>query len=185
MSDNQKPPEPNAFVALPLQGQYGDGRFTIVDAQDADAWEGCSIWCQPQRLKNYEQFYATVRVGGRRVYLHRVLLGVGQFSVQDVMVDHVNDDGLDNRRSNLRTCSNSQNQAKRRLAVTVETYSTYRGVTWHKQRGRWQAGIKVNQKSLHLGLFDSETEAALAYDRAAIEHFGQFASINFPEGLVA
>jgi hypothetical protein len=108
--------------------------------------------------------------------LHRAIIN----APKGLYVDHINGDTLDNRRANLRIATNSQNQANR-IRLKSGTSSRYRGVTWNKASQKWQAGIKCNLKSTHLGLFESEEEAARAYDRAAREMFGSFARPNFEE----
>ncbi len=109
-----------------------------------------------------------------KVPLHRFIMGAhkGQY------VDHKNRDGLDNRRSNLRICTNSQNQHN---CQTNRGSSCYKGVSWQKSRRKWKATITVDGKNKHLGLFADELEAACAYDAAAREHFGEFARPNLPE----
>ncbi len=90
--------------------------------------------------------------------------------------DHINGNKLDNRRENLRICTNAENM-RNRPAPSSNT-SGYKGVTWHKQRNRWAARIKVFYKSIHLGLFDSKKDAAKAYNMAAKKHFGKYAYLN-------
>lgn len=89
-------------------------------------------------------------------------------------VDHANRDTLDNRRSNLRQCTNSQNNANTRKRTTRK----YRGVYWNEKRGKYYADIRVNGKTIHLGGFVNADDAALAYNRAAVEIHGEFASLN-------
>lgn len=93
-------------------------------------------------------------------------------------VDHVNGDTLDNRRCNLRVCSSSQNKYNR--AATVANTSGFKGVSFHKSRGKWQAGIKRDKEKHWLGYFQSAEEAARAYDAAALRLHGEFAHLNFP-----
>jgi hypothetical protein len=96
-----------------------------------------------------------------------------------MMVDHIDRNPLNNTRSNLRPATNSQNQANRRQSVRKT--SRYKGVFWRKDAGKWQAWIRRNRIGRSLGFYLSETEAALAYDRAAVEEWGEFARPNFPQ----
>lgn len=97
------------------------------------------------------------------------------------LVDHANGNGLDNRRSNLREATHAQNSANSRLSR--RSTSGLKGVTWYKRTSRWRAHITVGQQQRHLGYFDEAIEAAKAYDTAALEAFGEFAHINFPEEI--
>lgn len=106
------------------------------------------------------------------MFMHRLLLD----PPADMDVDHRNGDGLDNRRANLRVGTRAQNNANRRRVKLGP--SGYRGVTWHKQRGCWQARIWVDGKNLYLGLFEDPWEAAQAYNAAALEAWGEFARLN-------
>jgi hypothetical protein len=101
--------------------------------------------------------------------MHRFLLGIADHNVQ---VDHRNHDGLDNRRANIRVATraqNAQNQPKNKSGS-----SRFKGVCWDKDLLKWRARITVQRKKKHLGYFDSETDAAVAYYRAACKHFGDF-----------
>lgn len=91
-------------------------------------------------------------------------------------VDHKSGDRLDNRKENLRAVTRAQNQMNRRKIK--EKTSAYKGVWWVKARSRWQAGIRVNRRLISLGYFENEVEAALAYNRAAEGHFGEYARPN-------
>lgn len=107
--------------------------------------------------------------------LHRFLLNARP----DEQVDHINGNGLDNRRINLRLCSNEQNQYNR--PVPSNNSSGYKGVSFHKHTKKWRATIGYEGKHKHIGYFDSVEEAAKAYDSAAIELYGEFARLNFPK----
>ena len=88
-------------------------------------------------------------------------------------IDHVNGDRLDNRFCNLRQATRTQNG--RNLGMKKNNTSGYRGVTWDAQSQRWKAQITVNRKQIHIGLFDTPKEAHVAYCKAAVFYFGEFA----------
>jgi hypothetical protein len=93
-------------------------------------------------------------------------------------VDHINGDGLDNRRANLRIVTAQQNNWNRRFRRTGR--SKYTGVTWDGRRDKWRADIYENRRKIFLGHFAEEEEAARAYDSAAKENRGEYAVLNFP-----
>lgn len=93
-------------------------------------------------------------------------------------VDHRDGDGLNNTSANLRFCTHTQNMRNRRTRTQVKT-SRFRGVSWNSKRKAWAAQIKAD-RHYFLGFFDDQELAARTYDRAAIAHHGEFASINFP-----
>ncbi|MGC2475750.1 MAG: AP2 domain-containing protein [Candidatus Sulfotelmatobacter sp.] len=112
----------------------------------------------------------------KSLYMHREILGVTD---PEVKVDHRNGDSLDNRRTNLRKCvggENNANSVKRQDGRS----SKYKGVCWHKRDGKFQASIRVRGRTIFLGTFTDEVQAAQAYDEAARAAFGEFAQCNFP-----
>ena|SRR5438128_3286608 len=119
--------------------------------------------------------YAQRSIARTTVQLHRLVLEITDAALQ---VDHRDHNGLNCQKQNLRVCTNSQNQGNKRKS-TRSTSSKYKGVSWHKQRGKWQATITRLNKFSFLGYFSSEEDAARAYDRAARDHFGGFAHRNF------
>ena len=114
--------------------------------------------------------YAEAKVDGIQIGMHRLV------KPGHSMVDHWDRNGLNNTRGNLRPCSRSQNQANSKKPVGGT--SRYKGVSWKTSVGKWYAAIQVMKKSIHLGVFDDERKAALAYNRAAIQTWGRFARIN-------
>lgn len=153
------------------------GKFATVD--DAD-FEFLSKWkwraLDTQRVRVSESFYA-IRGGRNSVYMHREIAKRIGFD-ESKQVDHMDGDGLNNKRSNLRACTNGENM--RNARKTANRSSQYKGVHWNKHAKKWQARIHV-LKTTHLGYFDDEETAAKAYDEAARKHYGSFARLNLAE----
>jgi hypothetical protein len=111
----------------------------------------------------------------RKLYLHRAIMGIANMT-RGVEVDHIDGDRLNNRRNNLRLCTRGHNNAARRKQAGS---SKFRGVTWAKDKQRWQAQIGFRGKNIVLGRFKTEEEAARAYDKEARKLYGDFARPNF------
>lgn len=107
--------------------------------------------------------------------LHRLIMN----PPKGMMIDHINGDGLDNRRENLRVCTNAENQRNARLSSRNK--SGYKGVSWNKRDKKWRSQIQHERKVRHIGYFDCPKEAARAWDAVAKELFGEYANLNFPE----
>ena len=119
-------------------------------------------------------WYATTKIGGKNVYMHRFLLG----AVRGQLSDHKNGCGLDNRRMNLRLATHSQNSWNTAKKSNGST-SKYKGVGWVAKDEAFQARIRIAPgKRISLGYFKTEEAAALAYNRRAAEVFGEFARLN-------
>jgi hypothetical protein len=157
---------------LTIEIPLSRGLAAIIDDEDAPLVRQFK-WCAKPGKKT---FYAVRRMlaaegRGRRLQaLHSFLTGWA-------MIDHVNGDGLDNRRVNLRETTDRQNKQNMRKHRGV---SAFKGVSWNKRDLRWTAHIRTSGRMRHLGYFANEVEAALAYDAAARLHFGEFAALNFP-----
>lgn len=117
--------------------------------------------------------YAQARIGGKYLLMHRVIMNPGP----NLVVDHINHDKLDNRRENLRICTQAENMMNQNSNVGS---SRFKGVSWNKRTNKFEASVMRNLIRFHLGYFDSEKEAARAYDDKARELFGEFARPNFP-----
>lgn len=94
------------------------------------------------------------------------------------VVDHIDRNGLNNQRTNLRHATYSQNRAN---SIAVKGVSKYKGVTWDEPNQKWRAKIRYDYRDYHLGRYVSEEEAARAYDVRALAVFGDFASLNLPD----
>ncbi len=105
----------------------------------------------------------------KRIRLHRYILGITDKSS---FVDHVNNNELDNRKSNMRVCNRAQNRMNARKFT-----GQYKGV--HKSKKSFVAILRVNKKTIRCGYFKYITQAAMAYDNAARRYFGEFAKPNF------
>lgn len=153
-------------VSMPREIPLSQGRVAIVDDDDFERVSQHK-WTV---MKTKRRFYAFRQIWARHKneLMHRFIL----LAPAGVQVDHINGDGLDNRRSNLRLCSNaenSRNQLKRR-----GTSSQYKGVYWNKSRRTWTAQIKVNYQVHYLGCFAIEKEAHDAYCAASAKYHGDF-----------
>jgi len=164
---------------VPLFGKRARGRVALVDLSDQDLVAGYR-WhvreadpAAPGRRPTGPYVVADIYLGGgksRTVTMHALIMG-------RPYIDHVNSNGLDNRRSNLRPATAAQNGANARKNPTKT--SRYKGVFWESRRSGWAAKISSQDGSRHLGVFASEEDAGLAYDVAACEVFGEFAKLNF------
>jgi hypothetical protein len=97
-----------------------------------------------------------------------------------LMVDHINHNGLDNRKANLRLATCAQNSYNRRQGRKNKS-SKYTGVSWKQWTKKWAAIICYKKKNIIVGYFENEIQAAKAYDKAAKKYHGEFASLNFME----
>ena len=96
-------------------------------------------------------------------------------------VDHINHNGLDNRKANLRPATRAENNRNRRKWSKRKCGSRFKGVSWHKYRKRWTVQIWFNSKMKFIGYFHDEIAAAKAYDAAAKKYHKEFAVLNFNE----
>lgn len=124
--------------------------------------------------------YAKTSAFGTTIKMHRFLLN----APKNKQVDHIDGNPLNNQKENLRLCNNSQNQANRGKPKTkkLETTSIYKGVHLRKDLNKWTARIGFNGTRKHLGHFNTQEEAAKAYNKSALELFGEFAKLNQIEG---
>jgi len=113
--------------------------------------------------------YAVRWVNRKAILMHRQIMKAKKGQI----IDHINDDGLDNRRSNLRFCTRSQNSANSRLIR--KTYSNLKGVSWDKTNEYWVVRIQKDKKRMFLGCFKDKIEAHKVYVEVAKDFHGEFA----------
>lgn len=171
-------PETGSFQWLqrPIWHFKNDAKWSALDNQSRwnNRYSGTSAFRQVQKGSGY----LSGVVDGIRVLAHRAAWAHVFCEWPDGSIDHKNRKRQDNRIANLRLASRSE-QA-RNTSSTKNSTSGYLGVSWRKDRSCWRAAIFVDGRQKHLGTFSQEHEAALAYDQAALSHFGRFASLNFP-----
>lgn len=126
--------------------------------------------------KTYTRVYRFEIVGGikRGISMARQILGLEHGDMREA--DHIDHDTLNNTRSNLRVVTKVQNAMNRRSTGS----SSFKGVYPYRPTGKWRASIKVGDKRLSLGYFVDEKQAAIAYDLAALDNYGEYAVTNFP-----
>ncbi len=161
------PPGFRAGRKLP-QIPLGNGLFATVDREDYPEISKYR-WYATRRGHT---IYATCLKNRKPIYMHRMVMRPRS----GYIVDHIDRNGLNNCRDNLRVCTRRQNQANRGPCGGT---SRFVGVYRHKDR--WLAGFRWRGKYYYVGYFDDEVEAAKARDRKAYELQGEFAYLNFPE----
>jgi len=145
------------------------GLFAKVDEEDFEYLNQFK-W---HALKGNTTFYAQRDIcKNKSVLMHREIMKTPKGKV----TDHINHNGLDNRKKNLRICTAQENSCNRRLQKNAS--SKYKCVIQHCITQKWRAYIRYKKQSIYLGVFNSEKEAALAYNKAAKELFGKFAFLN-------
>jgi AP2 domain/HNH endonuclease len=152
------------------------GEVALVDDEDFDRVAAIGKW---YANPSCQTFYArkNFSVGTRRAPRYTSLL-MHTLITGWALVDHVNHNGLDNRRANLRQATEQQNSRNRRLRSDNTT--GYKGVSFRSKRGDWTACIWDGHRTRHLGRHSNPISAAIAYDVAARQLFGEFAHLNFP-----
>jgi len=145
----------------------------LIDDEDWDRIKKHK-WCI---IKTQNNFYVVTNIienkCKRSLRLHRLIMKIKN---SKILVDHKNLDTLDNRKQNLRICTQAQNMMNR--GKTIINNNGYKGVDWLIKNKRWRARIKLNYKQINLGHFKNKKDAAIAYNNAASKYHGEFARLN-------
>lgn len=152
------------------------GQIALVDDQDFELAKRWNWRVQKNRHTWYAIGQNWINGKTKKIFMHRIILP----TPKGVDVDHIDHDGLNNQRSNLRIATRSQNNQNQRPRKTT---SQFKGVSWDQYTNKWRAYIFVERKQIHLGYFKIEREAALAYDQVAKKYFGEFAQLNFEDSF--
>lgn len=151
------------------------GKVALVDDEDYERLIAMGKWRldNPGYAVKSKRFRkADGKWSNKILLMHRIILDakVGEF------VDHINRDKLDNRKSNLRICSKTENN--RNVGLSKNNTTGFKGVTFFTLRGKFMAQITFEGKNVFLGYFEEPKEAAKAYNNAAVKYYGEFAYLN-------
>lgn len=162
-----------AIVEIPLSKD----KIALIDAPDVSL-VSMYTWYAADRGGRWYAASSSVKRSSSILYLHRVIMA----APEGMHVDHINGNGLDCRRANMRLATNTENRHNMRAQGGV---SRYKGVAFNRINAnrKWEAYIWVNNKKRGLGNYPTEEEAARAYNAAAIVEYGDFARLNFIPGL--
>lgn len=158
------------MIEIPLT----QGQVALIDDEDyklVSQYKWHARWD-----KHTKSYYAATNVkkedGGRTTLkMHRLIMN----AEKGKQVDHINHNTLDNRKENLRLCTNSQNQHNQ--GKRINNTSGLKGISWYKRDEKWRARIELNGRAIHLGYFATKEDAYEAYCKAALELHGEFAKV--------
>lgn len=177
-------------IELSKGGKNKGKYFAMVDDDKFDYLNQFNWWVKFSNTTMYAVRSTWVDgAHGKKIYMHRDVMGIDDTSIH---IDHINHNGFDNRVENLRTCTRSENQKNRRgsgqskylgvhIANLKSNYTRKDGTINQKIYSKWSAKIKLDGKTKYIGIFETELEAAKAYDKFAKEIHGAFANLNFKE----
>jgi len=158
------------FRRIPL---VNSKKYAIVDAEDYYSLSKYTWWAF-EKNGLYKALRLTKELSWKcPIFMHREIIN----APKGKLVDHINLNGLDNRKVNLRLATVLQNNRNQRGQNKT---SKYKGVYYNRQMKRWIAKIGRNYRNIHLGCFKNELDAAKVYDAAAKKYYGEFAYLNFP-----
>jgi len=153
-------------IQLSKQGKNKGKYVALVDDED---FERVNHFRWQVSIEKCTEYARTRMPDSKQVYMHQFILG-------NSGGDHIDSNGLNNQKTNLRLCTHRQNIMNKKSHKNSS--SIYKGVSWNKQHKRWVANIYSNKSLKRLGFFKNEIDAAKAYNKKALELFGEFAKLN-------
>lgn len=160
-------------MKVKLSGNFGLGKYVLVDKEDFDRVRQYTWWLGTKNLRPATDIWDKTTKKSKRVLLSRFILN----PVKGMVVDHINGDPLDNRRANLRVCSFKENQ-RNRTVLNKNNTSGFRGVSWDRFRNMWVAQLSFNRKHIYLGRYKDKKDARKAVKMAILKRHGDYANIN-------
>lgn len=157
------------MIKIPLRDEYE----TLIDDEDFNLVNQRKWYLHIDKT-GPNLFYVLSSPGGQTMSMHRLIMGCAKGDGKQI--DHIDGNGLNNQKNNLRFCTGSQNCMNRTYANNT---SQYKGVTWKKANQKWCAQIMMGGRKKHIGLYEKKEDAAKAYDQMAFQIFGKFARLNF------
>ncbi len=151
------------------------GKYALIDDEDFDYFNNWKWYASKSKRTFYAKRNVYTNKKGTTIKMHREILGLTK--EDKIQVDHKDGNGLNNQKSNLRIVTQNENQHNSRKRK--DNTSGYKGVSWDKRNKKWVTQIYFQDKQNFLGYFNDKIEAAKAYDKKAIELFGEFAKTNF------
>jgi hypothetical protein len=167
--------EPENLIPNTRLIRLTQGKFAIVDDEDFELASQYIWYAKKDKNTYYARRNVTRNSECKLSSLHNLIMGSNK------MTDHINGNGLDDRKINLRHCTNAENSQNSRPAKNKS--SKFKGVSYFRHCKRFSSQIRINGTPIVIGYFINELDAAKAYDEEARKHFGEFARVNFPDDL--
>jgi len=155
------------------------GYVALVDDEDFERININNFFVKICPHTNYACTGMYINKKSKHKFMHHLILNIKNARENKIEVDHIDGNGLNNQKHNLRICNKSQNCMNQKLRKTSTT--KYKGVSWHKAANKFESHITINRKKKYLGLYNTDIEAAKVYDINAKELFGEYAYLNFKQ----